>query len=69
MSPVTLITVLKTSGIASAAMSRPIPSTGSPTASSTGAVTANIPPLGMPGLLKLIASASTAIVAICPGPG
>ena len=37
-----------------------------PTASSTGAVTTNSPPLGIPGLLKLIATVTSVIVAICP---
>ena len=67
MSPVTLTTVAKMSGIESAAISRPIPSSGIPALIITGAVTTNRPPLGIPGLLKLIAIVTSVMTTICEG--
>jgi hypothetical protein len=53
MLPVTFSSVLKMSGIASAASIRRYPGSGMPAATYSGAVLISDPPLGMPRVLKL----------------
>jgi len=63
ISRVTLSRVLKTSGTTSSAINTPILSGGRPRVAKKGATT-NKPPLGIPGTLKLMSTAVTAIVTI-----